>query len=297
MSNNRKILIIDDNIDFLENLFLIFSDAGYLVETASSGMDALLKVNNSYNLIITDFRMPGMDGLVFLKKVKNLFPNIPVIIITGFSSTGIISEALQSGAINFFEKPFDSADLLAYTETVINQFFEHKELPDQIKELLFSSNRSISLKSSEKILEWVPSIVMKDLLNFGFCKEEDILGLSTALIEAVANALYHGNFEINSDVRNDGSLDGQMQFKTQVAGREKDPVYNQKRIVISYNCDPEKIKITIIDEGRGFDWRNQLSKGFSMFSGKGIFLINSLVDKAEYNEKGNEVSLTKFLKK
>lgn len=297
MSNERKILIVDDNEDFLENLRTIFDGAGYRVETAFSADNALTKIDSEFKLIITDFRMPGMDGLSFLKAVKLRYQKIPVILITGYPSPDLISEALRNGVINFFEKPFSALDLLAYAETVITQFNSTKDIPDNIKQLLLYCSRAVTLESNEKILDWVPNLIVKDLLSFGFSKEDELLGLSTALIEAVANSLYHGNFEIKSDVRNDGSLEGQKQFKNLVAQREKDPLYSQRKIAISYCCDSEKIKVTVADEGAGFDWRKYLGKGFSLYSGKGLFLINSLVDKAEYNEKGNEVTLIKFLQK
>jgi len=297
MNNDRKILIVDDNADFLENMRTIFDGAGYQVETAYDAEYALTKISSEYKLIITDFRMPGMDGLSFLKAVKDRYQNIPVILITGYPSQDLISEALRNGVINFFEKPFSALDLLAYSETVIAQFSSQKEIPESIKQLLMYCSRSVTLESNEKILDWVPNLIIKDLLSFCFSKEDELLCLSTALIEAVANSLYHGNFEIKSDVRNDGSLGGQKQFKNLVGQREKDPIYSKRKIAISYNYDSEKIKVTIADEGGGFDWRKYQGQGFNLYSGKGLFLINSLVDKAEYNEKGNEVTLIKFLQK
>jgi len=297
MNSNIKILLVDDNPDFLENMRAIFTGAGYQVETAVSAEDALVKINSGYKLIITDFRMPGMDGLAFLKSVKSRFPSIPVIIVTGYSSEEIISEAMRNGVINFFEKPFSALDLLAYTETVLKQFGEQRELPAEIKELFVECSRSISLESREKILDWLPELIIKDVLAFGLCREDELLGVSTALIEAVANALYHGNFEIKSDIRNDGSLEGQKQFKNQVAECEKNVVFSRRRININYSCTAEMIQIRVTDEGSGFDWRKFIGKPFSLYSGKGIFLIHSLVDKAEYNEKGNELTLTKYLKR
>lgn len=302
MPNIRKnILIVDDDQNFRDYLVLAFKDHGYHVIDAKdvdSGLEAVKY--NKLDLIITDMKMPGKNGIEFLRELKSIKPKLPVILITGFSTTEIVSEALKEGAINYFEKPFSLSDLLAYSKAIINLFSDYNTHYKKIAPYVDYYEKTLNLVSREKIIDIFPNYMIRELIELGYCTEQESLPITTAVIEALSNSLYHGNLEIDSDIRNSGSLDGQKIFKKQVHQRENSDKYQGKRIKLKCFANEDLITFEITDEGKGFDWRKQFqisSTGLQKFSGKGLFLINSLVDEVKYNNEGNVITLTKRVKK
>jgi DNA-binding NtrC family response regulator len=108
-----KILVIDDEIEYREVLENIFQINGYDVDTAESGEAGLeLMKKHNYDLAVTDLLMTGMDGLEFLKKSKERYPEIEVLIITGYGSVKNAVKAMQFGAFGYFVKSHDPEELI-----------------------------------------------------------------------------------------------------------------------------------------------------------------------------------------
>ena len=108
MVTKRKVLVVDDNIDFCENIIEILESNGYEAIGVHDGFKALETVeNNGIDLVLMDVRMPTMDGVETFKKLKVISPEIPVIMITAHTENGRIREALRNGASGAFEKPLD----------------------------------------------------------------------------------------------------------------------------------------------------------------------------------------------
>lgn len=118
MSENRKILVVDDEEVMREFLLEVFSAQEPL--GAQSGEDALQVLrSNPVGLVITDLKMPGMDGLTLLKKVKEFDSSIKVIVVTGYASLQTASECIQAGAADFLKKPFSIAQIRNAVESAI----------------------------------------------------------------------------------------------------------------------------------------------------------------------------------
>jgi len=111
-----KILMVDDEINMLESMGDVLRDKGYLVSTASSGQEALERLereSNDCDLMITDLKMPGMNGMELLSRVHDLYPEIKVIVLTGFGSVDGAVEAMRNGAWDYILKPFNPDDALS----------------------------------------------------------------------------------------------------------------------------------------------------------------------------------------
>ena len=108
-----RILVADDEPDMLENVARILRRCAQQCISAGSGQEALALVERERpDLILTDLRMPGMDGLGLLRAVKRLSPATPVVIFTAYASDASAREAAGAGAAGFLVKPFTSAELL-----------------------------------------------------------------------------------------------------------------------------------------------------------------------------------------
>ena len=107
-----KILIVDDEKDFVEMFSLRLTRQGEKVSTAYSGQEALdLLEKTQIDVVILDIRMPGMDGIETLKKIKAAHPLVEVIMLTGHGSTETAVEGMKGGAFDYLMKPADFEDI------------------------------------------------------------------------------------------------------------------------------------------------------------------------------------------
>jgi len=110
----EKILIVDDEPDMLKLLSMIIREkTSYEVTTTNNPVEALdLAQKNPFDLVITDLKMPGLDGIELLDAVKQVDADIPIIIITAYSSVEAAAEAIQKGGFDFITKPFRKEQIL-----------------------------------------------------------------------------------------------------------------------------------------------------------------------------------------
>lgn len=111
--NTGKIAIVDDEEDMRQSISQWLSLSGYETETYPSAEDALKKLDADFSgVVISDIRMPGMDGITFLRRLMNHDSSLPVVMITGHGDVAMAVEAMQIGAYDFMEKPFDPERML-----------------------------------------------------------------------------------------------------------------------------------------------------------------------------------------
>ena len=108
----QNILIIDDEEDILDTLSEVISKWGYLPIVARDGEDALKKFDEvPIDLILSDIRMPKMDGLSLLEKIKRLSPHTIIILLTGYPSIETAVKAMKNGAFDYLTKPINLDEL------------------------------------------------------------------------------------------------------------------------------------------------------------------------------------------
>ncbi|MCL2296695.1 MAG: response regulator, partial [Proteobacteria bacterium] len=113
MDRVADILLVDDDIDLLKLITLRLSSAGYRVRTAESGERALAMIEvTPPSLVITDLRMPGMDGMQLFDALHRRHPTLPVIILTAHGTIPEAVAATERGVFGFLTKPFESQELM-----------------------------------------------------------------------------------------------------------------------------------------------------------------------------------------
>src|SRR5574341_1539782 len=118
----KSILIVDDEASVRESLEKVLSKAGYLTFTASSGNDALAHLaKEKVDIVLSDLKMPDGDGVDLLKRIKNNFPDIEVILLTGYGTIETAVEAMREGAYDFITKPPKKAIILSAVERAIER--------------------------------------------------------------------------------------------------------------------------------------------------------------------------------
>lgn len=114
-----SVLVVDDNRELAENIAEILTDVGVRVEIARDAESALAAFEAcEWSLVVTDMRMPEMDGLELLTMLKARRPSTPILLMTGFADAETVARAAQSGALGVLNKPIDLDDLIALVERI-----------------------------------------------------------------------------------------------------------------------------------------------------------------------------------
>jgi type II secretory ATPase GspE/PulE/Tfp pilus assembly ATPase PilB-like protein/FixJ family two-component response regulator len=136
----HTLLLVDDEENILKSLKRVFLNDGYKILTATSGTEGLhmLEKNSSVNLVMSDYKMPGMKGTEFLRIVKEKYPEIIRIMLTGHNDISVVMEAINEGAVyKFINKPWNADDLKLNIKLALEQYDlikKNKELTAREKE-------------------------------------------------------------------------------------------------------------------------------------------------------------------
>ena len=123
-----RVLIVDDEKDFVEIFALRLEEAGERVSTAHSGKECLkILSEKEIDVVILDIRMPGMDGIETLKEIKKGYPLVEVIMLTGHGTTETAVEGMKLGAFDYLIKPADFNDLTLKLEGARKRKDEQEE--------------------------------------------------------------------------------------------------------------------------------------------------------------------------
>jgi two-component system OmpR family response regulator len=161
----RRILIIEDDTETAEFVSRGFSEEGFKVETAANGRDGLyLATDRSFDAIVLDRMLPGIDGLSVLKSLRAAGIATPVLLLTAMSAVDERVRGLRSGADDYLVKPFSLQELLARVEALLRRPQEHTETTvlacrdlemDLVRRTVRRGERSIDLTPREfSILEY-----------------------------------------------------------------------------------------------------------------------------------------------
>lgn len=153
MTKTRSIIIIDDDINLRRSLALILQEAGYSVTTAANGEEALSCLQSaSYNLAFLDIRLPDKSGIELLPVIREEYPDMPVILLTGHATLDTAVEAVRHGARDYLLKPVKPPVLLKR----VRELIEEQTQPNRRRELV---NQIQNLLSELQEVEGVPPAV------------------------------------------------------------------------------------------------------------------------------------------
>ncbi len=166
MDEKMKIMIVDDELIVRESLFHWFKKYGHTVETASSGAEALEKLEHSpFQLLFADIKMPGMDGLELLEKVKKEYPETMVVIITAYGSIESAVSAMRNGASDYLLKPFKPGQLSLAMERILYQkklTSEYQYLKGHLEKMTRFDNIIGQSAPMEAVFELIPEVARND---------------------------------------------------------------------------------------------------------------------------------------
>ncbi len=183
-----KILVVDDEKNIIKGVSMTLKESGYDIETALSSEEAIEKFSqNSFNLIITDLKLPGKSGIELLEYTRSKNPDIPVIMITAFGTIENAVDAMKKGAFNYLTKPINPDELVTLTAEALDKYELRKEnitLKSELREKYTFSNiigKSTAMQEIFDIIEMV-SKTQSNIL---------IIGESGTGKELVARAMHY----------------------------------------------------------------------------------------------------------
>ncbi len=164
--SGAKILIVDDELIVRESLGGWLERDGHTVDKAASGEESLEKFEKThYDIILLDIKMEGMSGLDVLKRVKEMDPDVSVVMITAYGSIPSAIEAMKSGAYEYLLKPFDPDELMVLIEKIRKHQAERREtqfLREQYKERTRFENMIGQSKALQGVFDLIESVAPTD---------------------------------------------------------------------------------------------------------------------------------------
>ncbi|MBI4535936.1 MAG: sigma-54-dependent Fis family transcriptional regulator [Ignavibacteriae bacterium] len=184
------ILVVDDELIVRESLTKWFREDGFRVDAAENGAAALRKLQgNSWNIMLVDIKMPGMDGIELLQRIREITKEITVIIITAFASVDSAVKALKEGAYDYITKPIDPDYLDHLIEKALKEqqlVRENRQLRDTVSELSTAGEIIGDSPEIRNVMELIHTVAPTDTTVM-------IRGESGTGKELVARAIHNGS--------------------------------------------------------------------------------------------------------
>jgi CheY-like chemotaxis protein len=276
---NEKILIVDDEPDFLNILSEFLSDEGYLTKCAGNANEALaLLANESFNMLLSDINMPGMKGFELLKVTREKYPDLKSALITAYDVRDYINMAKNYDIGNIITKttPFNFEEIRLLVHNIITE--EIFGLDHYVKDKIYSATVSSS-EDIDDVIRKVVSIMPTEHHQRKFRQ---------ALNEIIINAVYYGAKQERGDRKESWPLNVKL-------GPEEE-------ITVLWGEDEEKIGVSVIDQKGLLNkkeflyWleRNTtkndagMSMGILDEHGKGLFITRESIDRFIVNIKRNK---------
>ena len=261
-----------------------------LVDNASGALEAM--ENRLPDIVLTDLRMPGMDGLELVSQIKNRFPLVPIVLMTSQGSEEIAVSALQRGAASYVPKSCMADDLVPTIRDLLE--VSHWERGrSRLLENLAHSRFEFQLPNDRTLIVPLVGYLQQQITQRGICDESQKMHIGVALEEALANAYYHGNLEVCSELKEDDY----EAYEKLSAERAVTSPYCDRSIFVTAEFTPDEAKIVIRDEGPGFDPGSLPDPtdpaNLERASGRGVLLMRTFMDDIQYNDQGNEVTMVK----
>lgn len=289
-----KVLLVEDESDFLYSMQKLLVVRGHFVEVAEDGSKALERFSKNadiYDVIITDIKMPHMDGLELLKRIRLGNWDTPVILMTGHGDLEGAVQALKYDAFDFLVKPFELKDLIVVLDKLENIKTPVQEWRNTFQD--YAEEIKISIQSRTTQISNVVEHLVNHFKNILIVHKINCYKFALCLQEAITNAIVHGNLEVSSSLKQSSW----RHFNQLIQERESIPELGGRKVEIHCSLNREALIIQVKDEGNGFDISSLPDPNDPMsllFSGRGILVIQQFMDVVEWNEEGNVIRMTKW---
>ncbi len=286
------ILAVEDESIVAEVIRSILFENGYTVTVVGDAESAwaALKADARIDLVLLDLGLPGMDGLTLLKQMKadTALHNVPVVVQTAFDDVRSVGEGLAAGAYYYLNKPPQPALLVAVIRAALEQrraaALVEGTLAETVQALQFLHEGTFRFRTIQQAQNLAQSLARA-------CPDpaREVLGLQELLI----NAVEHGNYGLSYAEKS--RLMANDLWHRELERLAQEPALSRRQVTVRLSRTPQRLTLTIQDEGEGFDWNEYLDfspeRAFDLH-GRGIAMarLNSF-DFLEYQGNGNTVTV------
>ncbi len=291
-----RILVVDDEEVIRITLQKKLSRMGYNVISFEKAEDLLYYLKDGdprADLIITDIKLRKMDGIELLRRINSMEEPPPVLIISGHGNVEDAIRALRYGASDYIRKPFDINDLTSSVRSVLKRKLE-KSLAESSGKYKKYEKSVFSIPNDGSLINTISFNLTKDLVPSGLFNYTTSENIALSLKEALTNAMFHGNLEIDSSLRDSG---GMREFNDEVEKRRVIAPYNERMVKITYEFTPDYVLYEIEDQGPGFDYQSLPNprdpENFFKNSGRGLLIIRIHMDEVTWSDSGRVITMKK----
>ncbi len=288
------VLVVDDSsVDRRLVGGLLGKDPDMTIHYATNGVEASARLKEQVpDIVVTDLIMPEMNGLELVAHVRKEYPLVPVILMTSKGSEELAVQALHHGAASYVPKRALSSKLGETVQRVLSSAFRART-HSRLMGCMTRSHVGFELECDSSLFRPLVAYLQDAVMHLGVTDEAERTRLGIALEEALANALYHGNLEVGSELR---ETDIDAYYALVEERRQRSP-YRDRRIRIDVRLSRQQSEFVIRDEGRGFDPGKLPDPtdpaNLERVCGRGVLLMRTFMDEVYYNSTGNEVTLVK----
>lgn len=291
------ILVVDDEEVIRITIQKKLSRVGFNVISFEKGEDLLYYLKNAdhnADLIITDIKLRKMDGIELLRRINSMDEPIPVLIISGHGNVEDAIRALRYGASDYIRKPFDINDLTSSVRSILKRKFQ-KKLSENFAKYKQYEKSVLVIPNDGDLINTISFNYTKDLVAAGLFNYTTSENISLSLQEAVSNAMFHGNFEIDSSLRDSG---GMKEFNNEIDKRKVLSPYKDRTVKLTYELTPDYVSYEIEDQGPGFNFQTlpdpRDPENFFKNSGRGLLIIRIHMDEVSWHDRGNVIRMKKY---
>jgi response regulator of citrate/malate metabolism len=290
-TSKLKVLIVDDDEAICEVLETFLSIKGIHVRVVYNGKEAIKEISkNIYNIIFLDNYLPDIEGVNILKRGVLKKENCYVVFMTGGFHRGMIKETVKFGVNEILLKPFMIKEINNIIERAANFFQGVTNFKDAVQKIEVSEINIVT-DNNISIIKSLSKIIIRNVCDANFFDDE--MQLILAIYEVLANAIYHGNLELDSKLKEEEF----EKFFNEADKRMKMSPYKDRKIFITSYFNKQFFKVVVRDEGKGFNWKmfmSDFNRGEELPYGRGFLIIFSVFDEVTWNEQGNEITLVKY---
>jgi len=245
-------------------------------------------------LFLVDMQDLVKHGIDLVDTLRRKHPLVPVVLLTRRDDEPIY-QALRHGAVNYVPWKSAETELVEVVESVLLAS-EVRKCRNRLLSYVIEQHHVFTLGNDTSLIPALITLFQETLLGIGICDQAESVRVNMAMEEALLNAVYHGNLEVSSKLRNDPEQ-GDEPYRKQIDERRRLSPYRERKVTVRAHFTTQEAKIVVTDQGPGFDPCSLPDptdpEHIELASGRGLLLIRTFMDVVSHNASGNEITMIK----